>query len=107
MDVRREGGIADDPECRGDQERREERPVRHHIPLLLRGSLDRAVNQEGIVVAHEGERHYTDGWNDSWEIGKPPAIGPIGTAINHACDYTIATQLVLLRYSSDAFAVVD
>lgn len=42
--IRREGGIADDPKGRGNQKRRKEGPVCHHVPFLLGRPLDRAVN---------------------------------------------------------------
>lgn len=64
LNVWRERGVAGDSKRRGYNEGREERPVRNHVPFLLRRSLDRAVNQEGVVMAHEGERHDTDGRND-------------------------------------------
>lgn len=62
--------------------------MRYHVPLLLGRSLNRAVNQEGIVVAHEGERHYTNGRNNPREIGEPPAVLLIRTVINYTYDYT-------------------
>lgn len=84
LNVGREGRVAGDPEGRGDQEGREEGPVRYHVPLLLGRPLDRAVDQEGVVVAHEGEGHYTDGRDDPWEISESPAVLLTRAAINHA-----------------------
>lgn len=88
LNIGREGRVAGDPEGRGDQEGREKGPVRYHVPLLLGRSLDRAVNQEGIVMAHEGECHYTNGRNDPREISESPAVLLTRAVINHVYDYT-------------------
>ena len=74
LNVAGEGRVASDAERRSDEEGGEERPVRHDVPLFLGGALDRAVDQEGVVVAHEREGHYADGGNDAGQVAEPPGV---------------------------------
>lgn len=69
-----EGGVADGPERKRDERRDANGDVRDGVPALLVGVLHRVVDEEGVVVAHESERHDADGRHQI-TLGESPAVG--------------------------------